>query len=442
VVGAAASPACPFRAGALPRDTLPKGSPLGPQIPIDHFVVVMQENRSFDHYFQQLPGHGQPSAAVGPVGRAAGANSVGSRRPLSSLCVADVPHNVDAVHEEFGDGRLDGFLAAAGGHRARAVGYYTANDLPFYYAIASTFAIGDRYFSGLLGPTWPNRMMALSGTSFGHVDNQPPPPADEQRSLFHQLEEAGVSWAVYSEGTPYESDMFPRLAREKGAHFSTIEAFLRAASIGKLPSFAWVESRHDGVNATDEHPPADIQLGQHWVWRIVNAVLRSPAWKRTALIFTYDEHGGFFDHVVPPLACTPDRQTGRTLVDGEPFRFDRYGFRVPLVVISPYARPHYVSHEVYSHSSILRLVQARFGLPALTARDANSAALFDLFDFRRPAFAHPPEFEPPPVDIQRLVACRKQWTKGRKSQVDSGRARPLGPSGGATTAQPLGTQKR
>jgi phospholipase C len=149
-----------------------------------------------------------------------------------------------------------------------------------------------------------------------------------------------------------------------------------------------------------------MQVGQHWVWQQVDALVKSPAWKSSALFLTYDEHGGLYDHVAPPPACAPDSTAPKE--HPEIGGFDRLGFRVPLVVISPYAKRHFVSHVVHSHTSILRFVEAKFDLPAFTARDANSDAMLDLFDFASPDFSVP-SFPEPPVDSAQIDQCKATY---------------------------------
>jgi phospholipase C len=142
---------------------------------------------------------------------------------------------------------------------------------------------------------------------------------------------------------------------------------------------------------------------------VVNALFASPAWPRSAMFLTYDEHGGYYDHVPPPAACVPGDaapllQPGDTVAD-----FDRYGFRVPFVLVSPYARPHYVSHRPQDHTSILRFIETRFDLPALTNRDANAEPMLDLFDFSHPALLNPPPLSPVTVDPAQLQQCRDDF---------------------------------
>jgi phospholipase C len=401
--------ACVFRAGASPRDTIDQSDPIGSKIPIDHFVVVLQENRSFDQYFQALPEAGQPDVDVAPPSYdnpdPSGEGEIVHPYLLSDPCIPDVPHNWIAVHHQLADGKMTGFVAAANPDGKRALGYYDQSTLGYYYALANTFAIGDRYFASVPGPTFPNRMFFLSATSFGHAKNTPPPPRDEESTLFHQLEEKGLSWIVYSEGSTFEEDMYPRLHSEKGEHFRPMSEFYTDAQAGRLPFFAWVESTYEGELPTDEHAPANVQIGQAFVARVIGNVMNSTTWPRTALFVTYDEHGGFYDHVKPPHACPPDEAPPNLKGISSAVRFDQFGARVPFIVVSPFARAHFVSHRVHSHTSVLRMVQARAELPALTDRDANAEPPFELFDFEHPPFLVPPTLPQAVIDPVQKKRC-------------------------------------
>ncbi len=401
--------ACGFRAGATPHETLDPTDPVGAKIPIDHFVVVLQENRSFDHYFQALPAFGQPDVDVAPAtfenADPSGVGELVHPYLLSDPCLPDVPHNWIAVQHQLGDGKMGGFLSSGNLGGKRALGYYDQTTLGYYYALANTFAIGDRYFASVPGPTFPNRMFFLSASSFGYARNVAPPPRDEEGTLLHQLERKGLSWIVYSEGGTFEEDLFPRLRQEKGLHFRPISEFFSDAQAGRLPFFSWVESTFEGERATDEHAPANVQVGQAFVAQVIGSVMSSSTWPRSALFVTYDEHGGFFDHVAPPAACTPDDEPPRVKGTSADTRFDRLGVRVPFIVVSPFAKAHFVSHRVHAHTSVLRLVQARAELPALTARDANDEPPFEFFDFEHPPFLVPPILPRPLVDAVQEKRC-------------------------------------
>jgi phospholipase C len=423
--------ACGFVAGARPSETLDSDTPIGESIPVDHFVVVMQENRSFDHYFQKLPEYGQPNVEVAPPSYdnadPSGEGEIVHPYLLTDPCVKDVPHNWVAVHHQIGEGKMSGFLAAANPEGRRALGYYDDKTLPYYYALASTFALADHYFAAVPGPTFPNRMFFLSASSFGHAVNTPPPPRDEERTLFHQLERKGLSWVVYAEGPTFEEKMYPRLHAEKGEHFRTIREYYEDATAGRLPFFAWVESSFGGAEATDEHAPADVQVGQAFVARVIHGLSTSPQWPRSILFLMYDEHGGFFDHVPPPAACPPDAERPR--IDGihAGSQFDRLGVRVPFIAVSPFARRHYVSHKTYSHTSVLRFVQARADLPALGGRDANADPPFDLFDFSHPEFLEPPALPEATIDEAARRKCLEVAPREKPSlehPTDGVRAHP------------------
>ena len=163
------------------------------------------------------------------------------------------------------------------------------------------------------------------------------------------------------------------------------------------------------VEGIVEHRDATAE--QKLISEVIAALMQSPQWKRSALFLTYDEHGGIYDHVAPPKACAPNDGKGPVDKNGKPVAgaFDRYGFRVPLVVVSPYAKRGYVSHEVYDHTSIIRFIEARFRVPALTARDANAAIPLDFFDFANPPHLTPPTLPTATVDAAGLAACQQSF---------------------------------
>jgi phospholipase C len=410
--------ACDFDTGALAADTLNPSDPIGDQIPIDHFIVIMQENRSFDHYFEMLPDRGQPNVDVAPQSftnpAAAASPTEESADPAVSIyheteyCIPDIEHGWDGVHQQYANGAMNGFVVASNGATS-VMGYFDDSDLPYYYALANTFAIGDRYFSDVMGPTFPNRMYAVAGSSFGLVDNGTPPSEAEAeaQTIFHRLQAAGLDFRVYADKPTFEEKLFPDLRSEPGDHFGSIARFATDAASGALPELSWVESRMmASTDGTNEHPPADVQLGQRFVSHILSEVMQSSAWASSAVFLIYDEHGGFFDHVPPPHACPPDAVQPMLTVDTAPGGFDRLGFRVPFIVVAPFAKPHYVSHHVFSHGSLLRLIEARYNLPAVSARTANAEPPFDLFDFSQAPFAVPPTLPTADVDKTELSRCQ------------------------------------
>jgi phospholipase C len=411
---------CAFQAGATPVDTL--GTCAGVKNPIEHIVVIMQENRSFDHYFGHLPGHGQNDVDVATGGTSNPPSSDGGADGGAvawyheqRYCVEDTDHGWVASHRQYNGGKNDGFAITNSsnsdptGHRG--LGYYDQTDLPFYYDLISTFATSDRYFCSVLGPTYPNRMYLYAGSSFGIVTtdtNVLAPPGVP--NLFKTLSEKGIDWKEYKSQIA-ATLIFPDFATDQAqaSHFVDIAEFASDAAAGTLPAVAFIDPTFlgDSTKENDEHPPANIQLGQAWVYDQVHALMTSPEWKSSALFITYDEHGGLYDHVPPPEACAPDDTAPR--LNPELGGFDRLGFRVPLIAVSPYVKRHFVSHEVHSHTSILRFIEAKFGLPALTNRDANSDALFDLFDFDSAPDLTIPALARPPVDDGHAGSCAKDF---------------------------------
>jgi phospholipase C len=384
--------------------------------PIDHVVILMQENRSFDSYFAQLHFQGQPRTAAEPR-NASNPNPLNEdARPIrafhaTAYCVsADLNHSWTGTHDSLNGDDMNGFTAAnvdpTDPTGSRAMGFYNVNDLPFYSSLYSTFAMGDRYFASVPGPTFPNREYLLAGTSFGHIMNDLPATGLTGRSIFNELDEAGVSWKIYFSDVP-AGFLFAYVRAHAAGHVVPVSQYFVDAAAGKLPQVSFVDPMFGGTKntETDEHPPANIQVGQQFVAGVVNALFKSPNWPSSAFFLTYDEHGGYFDHVSPPAAVVPDAippmlQPGDTVAT-----FDRLGVRVPAVVVSPFARAHFVSHDVFDHTSILRFVEKRFGLPALTRRDAAADPMADFFDFERPAFLHPPTLRPAVINQAQFDAC-------------------------------------
>jgi phospholipase C len=408
-------PSCLHGEGALPAETLPPGAPHGNQIPIDHIVVLMQENRSFDHYFRRLlavqPGEAAALRAASNPDPQGGAPI----RPFHQhqYCeVEDLSHSWNGSHLQWNDGAMDGFtstnVVAEDAQGARTMGFYRRRDLPFYHKLFRTFAVGGRYFCSLLGPTFPNRFYLLAGTSFGHIRNDLPGGTAEfeQRSIFNLLDEAGITWKVYQSGISF-SLVFAYVRNFRAVNLVPVNEYFADAASGTLPQVSFVDPMFFGTPITqnDEHPPANVQVGEEFVSRIIKATLASPLWPSSALFLTYDEHGGFYDHVPPPPACVPDAIPPLLASGDLPGAFDRYGFRVPMVAVSPFARRRFVSQTTYDHTSILRFIETRFDLPALSARDANADPMLELFDFEHPPFMTPPRLPAAPIGPRQLEEC-------------------------------------
>lgn len=416
---ASARASCAYKAGDLPAETQGESHPSGDEIPVDHVLVMMMENRSFDHYFQKLPEYGQPDVEVAPESYTNPDPDGNPVKPFhdTDYCFVDTNHEWNGVHGQYNGGKMDGFyLTNEGSHELpangtldmlsgkRALGYYDETDLPFYYWLASEFSIADHYHSSMLGPTYPNRMFLYAATSFGMNANKFP---EADKTILDYLEERKVDWKVYSDGVPGFAVFLKQYVKYKDEHFVRLDEYYADAAAGKLPQFAFIDPGL-GISAydhNDEHPPAIAQIGENLSAKVIDALTKSPNWSRSALFLTYDEHGGLYDHVPPPAACPPDDipiklQPGDTVA-----AFDQLGVRVPMMLISPFAKKHFVAHRTYDHTSIVRFIESRFVLPAMTARDANAEAPWEMFDFEAVPHATPPTITIPTVNQAKLEAC-------------------------------------
>jgi phospholipase C len=371
---AAQRAACAFGIGAHPSTTLGIDPSVAAAIPIRHVLLVMKENRSFDHLLGKLHDRGQPDAEAVPADFT---NPDAKGAPVApfhatTTCIPYDPyHQSDAVRDWIDGGKMDGFVRRAAASTPSdgsfVMSYYDESDIPFYYWLARTYAINDHHFAPIASGTYANRAFYLFGSNGGVVDTgiEYPPPSTP--SIFHLLMNAGYTWAVYTDSEAFDGT----LAWTKGdPGVRPIQALYDDLDHGTLPNVAFV----DGVSyIEDEHPVADLQVGEAWTKVIYDHAVNSPQWQRLAMLWVYDEIGGFADHVPPPAgACPPD--------PAQP-PFAGLGPRIPMAAISPWAKRNYVSHVVEDHTAILRFIATLFDLPALGGRDANSTALLDLFDF-------------------------------------------------------------
>ena len=361
---------------------------------VEHIVVLMLENRSFDHMLGYLSLEGGRHDVDGLRGEFANEHD-GRRYPvhhLASTAIADDPdHSSGAVDLQIGGGSMNGFvesfaatLTARGvrdGDPGRVMGYYNSVDVPVYDHLAREFAVCDRWFSSVPGATWPNRLYAICGRAAGSRDDLPLnlPPLYNEPSFVRHLDAHGISWRWYSfeAGTLRLADAHYLLGhQDRFAFFSKTNlnwktelefridteaaSFLEDAASGSLPSVAWIDPNFSNFNPigfqpNDDHAPADIKDGQELVLAVYHALAGGPQWDKTLLIILYDEHGGFFDHVAPPEAP-----------DDDPRVFGRYGVRVPALIVSPWVEPRSVSHTPFDHTSIINTILLRFCPDALT----------------------------------------------------------------------------
>jgi phospholipase C len=370
---AAARARCEVPAGTHAAAALGTSTQALAEIPIRHVIVLMRENRSFDHLFGKLHERGQPG--VEPVPETfsnpdrAGVQVFPGQ--ATSTCIATDPgHQSESMQRCVHGGKMDGFVLNAAattptdGHFV--MDYYDESELPFYYWLARTFAVSDRHFAPNASGTFANRAFLVFATNAGVVDTGIVFPPPNTPSLFHLLMNAGFTWGAYSDGLPFSGSL-DWDHTDAGVHH--LQELYDALDRGTLPNVAFVDGVED---LDDDHPAADLQLGEARVKSVYEHALTSPEWQHLAIFWTYDEAGAFADHVPPPRGCLP-------LPSRSPFA--ELGPRVPLVAISPWAKRGYASHVVHDHSAITRFIEAIFDLPSLTARDANSDALLDLFDF-------------------------------------------------------------
>ena len=366
-----------------------KGLPAPEDSGIDHIVVVMMENRSFDHYFGWLPGANGKQAGLSFEDKAGA--SVASF-PLASTagygyqsCGQEDPnHNYDGGRLHYNDGKMDGFLqtvSADGDHFP--VGYFGADDLPFFKGVAEQWTVCDRYFSGILSSTYPNRMYMHSGQTDRNSNTL---TASTLPAIWDQLAAKGLT------GTYYFNDL--PLTALFGTRFLTISqpyaAFLAAAALGTLPAVSYVDPSFGGEplgTSNDDHPLADVRNGQAFLNQVYNALRNSPNWEKTLLIINYDEWGGFYDHVPPPLAPVSLPENSVVGNDG------RLGFRVPCVLAGPRVKKGHIDSNQYDPNSILNLISWRFGLDGLGVRSQTSKNLAYALDFDSAPRSDTPAFD-------------------------------------------------
>jgi phospholipase C len=405
VPGPTTTTTVPRLAGERPDLTRAAGTDLIPQI--EHIVVVMQENHSYDSYFGMLDrGDG---FRLDRRGRPLASNPDAHGRPVRAFHMANtcqshaVSQNWNSSHIQWDNGKLDGFVRSPSG--AAAMGCWDRTDLPFYYGLADTFPLCDRWFASVLGQTYPNRRFLLCGSALGSINTnitEDDVPTPKNGTIVETLNRHGISWRDYNTTLP-SLFLFPSAFEKNQDKCPKIDEFFADAAAGTLPSFCLVESNGE---TQSEEDPQDISLGEAFTAKVINATMRSPNWPKTVLVFCFDEHGGYYDHVPPPVAVAPDDiapilkvHPGDHLdgLHGElPGSYARYGFRVPAVIVSPFAKREYVSHVVHDHTSILSLVEHKWNLPALTNRDGAADNLLDSLDLDGPAaFLTPPKLAAP-----------------------------------------------
>lgn len=352
---------------------------------IQHTVFIINENHTFDNYFGTFPG---------ADGTSSGLLSTDQSIPLSVM--ADEYQDVglcnswDCALLAMDNGKMDKFDLINGGSRS-AYAQAAEQQIPNLWIYARRFTLADHYFTSVHGPSLPNHLFAIGAQSGGAIDNggnpgpgaacdgnsygtvtiidengkrSQQPPCFDFPTLPDILTKAGVSWKYYAEGGGFLSLIGHIYKSSSWQHdVATPDQFLIDAGTGHLPAVSWLLP----PGPESEHPPNSMCEGENWTVSVLNAVMQGPDWNSTAVFITWDDFGGFYDHVMPP-------------------QVDEFGLgpRVPLLIVSPYAKQGYISHTVYDHTSILKFVETRYGLKALTSRDAWAHAMLDSFNFSQP----------------------------------------------------------
>jgi phospholipase C len=385
--------------GGRPAPDRPPGIDLLPQL--STIVVLMKENHSYDNYFGMLDrGDG---FTLGPDGLPTNSNPDAAGRPVRAHHLQPplngsfhVSQTWNSSHRQWNGGAMDGFVTTTGSDVP--MGYLDQSDLPWYYALARTFGIGDRYFSSVLAQTFPNRRFLQAGTADGLVATTVPnpfvrPPASGL--IWDRLDQHQIPWGNYFVEVP-EVGLWPRELVRHHDRLHGIEDFFEDTRRGRLPAVTLLTP---DFLVTSEGEFQDDQLGEAFTATVFDALTSGPQWPGMVFVVVWDEGGGFYDHVPPPPAVPPDAvPPDITVPPDSPGGYDRYGFRVPCLVASPFSRPGHVSSVVYDHTSILATIRHKWNLPPLTRRDAQAAALLDFLDLAAPpAFAVPPRLPRPTI---------------------------------------------
>ena len=406
-------------AGALPSDSLVRAAarvqtrvalPKPRNLPIDTFVVLMMENRSFDHYFGWHPeadsrnaGLTYPDAQGNPV------ETWRLRPDFQGCAYLDPDHSWKGGRWQWGGGKMKGFVQGneeKDGSDRFAAGYYQKQDLPFIPHAADRFQLYDRFFHSIMGSTYPNRHYMYGAQNGGQKSNQFPGPQGFQwETIFDRARARGVSATYFNSDLPFAALYGPR-----GLSWTQpVANYYDQAAAGTLPNIAFVDPPFrdggggDGVSA-DEHPHGDVRLGQAFMSDVVNAFVESPQFRRGALFIVYDEWGGFFDHVRPRFV--PDDRASRDIQEN----WGMSGFRIPAVVVSPYVKRHSVSHATCLFESILKLISYKFRLGHLNKRHRYAFNIGRTFNWSRPNFKDPGL--PDPAAVATSTCTQQGFSEG------------------------------
>jgi phospholipase C len=354
---------------------------------IKHVFVIMQENHTFDNYFGTYPGaDGLATGLSMPVNPAVKGGETVQAYHLPALRTQDLDHGEVSALAAFNNGEMNGFVAAQQDRNlpgSLALGYYDGTDLPLYWDLADKYVLADRFFSSAMGGSLANHQYWVSGMDSGKGESIPA-AGIQMTTIFDRLEAAGFSWKFYVKNYDPSLDFRhidptnPKDSQVAWVPLLTIPSVVddpsqraRIQDLGNLyhdladgtaPSVSYIIQ-----GGTSEHPPGQVGNGQNATVGIITSIMRSSAWKDSAILLTWDDWGGWYDHVVPPQ------------VDG-----DGYGFRVPALIISPFAKKGFILHDTADFTSILKFIERLHGLAPLTTRDEAATDLMAAFDFSQP----------------------------------------------------------
>jgi phospholipase C len=352
-----------------------------PATPIDHLVVLMQENHTFDNYFGTFPGVDGLSSSI-CIPKDLGVPAAGCAAPyhLDSLRTADLDHGTPSAETAYDAGAMDGFYIAQARRNlpgSVSMGYYNGTDIPFYWNLATNYVLADRFFSSALGGSEINHWYWVAARSSGRLG----PDGYDVQTIFDRLQAAGVSWKFYVQrydpsvtfrtvqvgaGNASQITWVPLLSIARFVDDPALKSHIVDASQyytdlqnGTLPQVAFIVP-----NGASEHPPGDIGRGSTFATSFIDGLMRSEAWSQSLFVLTWDDWGGWYDHVAPPQ------------IDSE-----GYGFRVPALMISPYAPAGAVDGTTYDFTSILRFIELNWDVAPLTARDASANSIGSALRF-------------------------------------------------------------
>jgi phospholipase C len=390
-------------AGPATTEPMAGGLPDPGSAPFDTVVVLMMENRSFDHLLGWLPGadgkqaglsfpaYGDPTRMVSTVDLGDNTQACGDKDPA---------HDWPSMVTQYNGGKLDGWLQTQPTGDSFPIGYYGSAQVPVMGALAQNYTVFDNYFCSLQAATWPNRFYQLCAATDVDLTGffpapEAPRPSNLQLSIFDRVIGAGLKAGYYYWDEPmtglFASQRYNDISHSK-------DQFFADAAAGTLPNVTFIEPDYGTIaefkgTSNDYHPHGDVLVGEAYLAEAYDAIKTSPQWDRTVFVLNFDENGGFYDHVDPPTVIDDNVNPN----PGPHPNYSQLGFRVPAIAMGPFAPKKIESAGPYEHCSILRMIEWRWGLEPMTARDANAKNLAEALDFSTsrsafdlPAFPQPP----------------------------------------------------